>query len=411
VLLGSPMGSSSPGVKEARGGDLSDGEAASSSAPYEEKMPAASSSSPMLTSTASCSSSSSSALPQAPKDRVEEESVDKQIAACSENTTMVGETRLRAVDDPTLALPKPSRADWKAELVKLRSMAEDPSVADDEKIRLLHEALQQRIEDTRSNEEVKASVLKRLETLQSDQDRCEIEIQRINNIRGKLEACCREQKETMTNLAKENQQIAEEEQSRHTELKDKFQAAIKDVQEKMDAELEVRQGFLKENDDLRGKLQKFNETYETQEAQLAEQQENRNKEMQAAQERLTEHEAMCAASKVNASQLEKQNEGLKKTQTTLQNDLQGILKKFDEFSTQVTGSNKRHSECKEEIDSLQSHMEELEKENVDLRNSARLSELSSEQQVMQKQRDALEKLCDNLHKENQRLKQQLPEKR
>eukprot|EP00439_Symbiodinium_sp_Y106_P040594 s274_g4.t8 len=128
------------------------------------------------------------------------------------------------------------------------------------------------------------------------------------------------------------------------------------------------------------------------EAQLAEQQENRNKEMQAAQERLTEHEAMCAASKVNASQLEKQNEGLKKTQTTLQNDLQGILKKFDEFSTQVTGSNKRHSECKEEIDSLQSHMEDLEKENVDLRNSARLSELSSEQQVMQKQRDALEKL-------------------
>ena len=45
---------------------------------------------------------------------------------------------------------------------------------------------------------------------------------------------------------------------------EKFQAAIQDVQEKMDAELEVRQGFLKENDDLRSKLQKFNETYETQ---------------------------------------------------------------------------------------------------------------------------------------------------
>ena len=29
---------------------------------------------------------------------------------------------------------------------------------------------------------------------------------------------------------------------------EKFQVAIQDVQEKMDAELEVRQGFLKEND-------------------------------------------------------------------------------------------------------------------------------------------------------------------
>ena len=27
----------------------------------------------------------------------------------------------------------------------------------------------------------------------------------------------------------------------------------------------------------------------------------------------------------------------------LQNDLQGILKKFDDFSKQVSGSNKRHS--------------------------------------------------------------------
>eukprot|EP00434_Breviolum_minutum_P030378 symbB.v1.2.026870.t1/scaffold2718.1/size72361/8 len=179
----------------------------------------------------------------------------------------------------------------------------------------------------------------------------------------------------------------------------------------MDAELEVRQGFLKENDDLRSKLQKFNETYESQEAQLAEQQETREREMQAATERLKEHEAMCASSKANATQLEKQNETLRKTQAVLQNDLQGILKKFDEFSKQVSGSNQRHSECKEEIDSLQAHMEELEKENAELRNNAKLSELVTEQQVMQKQCDALEKLCDNLHKDNQKLKDQMREKR
>merc|ERR1711920_420239 len=108
--------------------------------------------------------------------------------------------------------------------------------------------------------------------------------------------------------------MGEEEQSRHTELKDKFQQAIKDVQEKMDAELEVRQHFLKENEELRGKLLKFTETYEAQERQLAEQRESRGREMEVAQQRLREHEAMCSESKTKTAQLEKQNEGLRKSQ-------------------------------------------------------------------------------------------------
>ncbi|CAJ1328885.1 unnamed protein product [Effrenium voratum] len=391
------MGSASPGKPAS--GDLPEEKAESENC---EEM--ADSSMNALFATNSCSSSSS-AMPQ----KREDESLDRQIAACSEGGAPKSEQRPRAADDPAFSLKV--SVEWKAELQKIRQSVEDPSVSDEEKIRILHEALQQRIDDTRAQEEVKASVQKRLESLSADRERYDAEVQRIATMKVKLEACCREQKEQMNSLAKENQKLAEEERERHSELKEKFQAAIQDVQEKMDAELEVRQGFLKENDDLRSKLQKFNETYEAQEAQLAEQQEAREKEMQAATERLKEHEAMCTASKTNATQLEKQNETLRKTQTVLQNDLQGILKKFDEFSKQVSGSNKRHSECKEEIDSLQAHMEELEKENSELRSSARLSEVAAEQQVMQKQRDALEKLCDNLQKENKGYQQQLREKR
>mmetsp|Transcript_47723 Transcript_47723/g.75989 ORF Transcript_47723/g.75989 Transcript_47723/m.75989 type:complete len:400 (-) Transcript_47723:54-1253(-) len=399
------MGSSSPGSKPvgSNQGELPQSEAETTE--EADPSPAAGSRSTVMAGpTASCSSSSAM-----PKEKVEDESVDRQIAACSEGGAPKSEQRLRAVEDPAFSL-KVSR-DWKAELQTIRASMEDPNTSEEEKIRILHEALQQRIDDTRAQEEVKASVQKRIETLTAERERCDTEALRLNSMKVKLEVCCREQKEQMNGLAKENQNLAEEERQRHTELKEKFQAAIKDVQEKMDAELEVRQGFLKENDDLRSKLQKFNETYESQEAQLAEQQETREKEMQAATERLKEHEAMCAASKANATQLEKQNETLKKTQSVLQSDLQGILKKFDEFSKQVSGSNKRHSECKEEIDSLQAHMEELEKENSELRSSARLSELASEQQVMQKQCDALEKLCDNLQKDNQKLKEQLREER
>merc|ERR1712060_960108 len=189
------------------------------------------------------------------------------------------------------------------------------------------------------------------------------------------------------------------EQSRHSELKAKFEQAITWVQEKMDAELEVRRHFLKENEELRGKLLKFTETYEAQEKQLAEQREARGREMEVAQQRLKEHESMCQESKIKTASLEKQNETLRKSQTVLRDELQTILGKFDEFHEAVTGSNQRHGECKVEIESLQSKLQDLEKENVDLRNSAQLSQLTEDQQKAKKQRDALERLCDNLQKE------------
>eukprot|EP00930_Biecheleria_cincta_P098209 TRINITY_DN89889_c0_g1_i1.p1 TRINITY_DN89889_c0_g1~~TRINITY_DN89889_c0_g1_i1.p1 ORF type:complete len:392 (+),score=116.14 TRINITY_DN89889_c0_g1_i1:63-1238(+) len=365
---------------------------------------------------ASSSSSSSSSFVSKPATALAKQELapgddlDKAIAECSESSATASgkpEGRLRAIDDPELAVPKQSRADWKAEVQQIRAMVVDQTISDEKKLELLHEALQQRIDDTRAHDEVKVLALKRLEATSAERDRCQGEIQRTSVYKQKLEACCREQKEHMDSLSEENQRLAEEERSRHTELKEKFQQAIKDVQEKMDAELEVREHFLKENDDLRIKLQKFNETYEAQERQLAEQQEAREKEMQAAQQRLHEHEVMSVSSKANATQLEKQNETLRKTQKVLQDELQSILNKFDEFSKAVSGSNQHHSECKEEIDTLQAKMELLEKENLDLRGNARLAEMNSEQQIAQKQRDALEKLCDNLQKENRTLRKQL----
>merc|ERR1712066_733443 len=122
-----------------------------------------------------------------------------------------------------------------------------------------------------------------------------------------------------------------------------------------------------------------------------------------AQERLREHEVMCAESRTKTATLEKQNEVLRKQQTVLRDELQSILGKFDEFHEAVTGSNQRHGECKVEIDTLQTRLQDLEKENTDLRNSSELSQLTQEQQVAQKQRDALERLCDNLQKENRKL--------
>merc|ERR1719387_1737582 len=288
--------------------------------------------------------------------------------------------------DPALNPPAQSRPDWAADISSMKQLVEDKSASDEEKVRLLHEALSQRIEDTKILDEHKAIALRRLVDAAKERDRCKAETQRALQARAKLEGSCRELQQQKTDIALENHRIAEEEHTRHTELKQKFEQAIKDVQEKMDAELEVRQHFLKENEELRGKLLKFTETYEAQEQQLAEQRESRQQEMEVAQQRLREHETACSESKVKTASLEKQNEGLRKSQAVLRTELQTILGKFDEFHEAVTGSNTRHGECKVEIDNLQLKLQETEKENVDLKNSPELQKASEDAKVAEKQR-------------------------
>merc|ERR1712060_611891 len=110
--------------------------------------------------------------------------------------------------------------------------------------------------------------------------------------------------------------------ARQGELNDKFQAAMKDVEEKMTAESEIREHFIKENDELRTKLDKFTETYEEQERQLTEQSAVRTKEMEGAKERLKEYKAKGIESAANATALDKKNKALQKTTVTLRAELQ-----------------------------------------------------------------------------------------
>mmetsp|Transcript_103144 Transcript_103144/g.204893 ORF Transcript_103144/g.204893 Transcript_103144/m.204893 type:complete len:391 (+) Transcript_103144:79-1251(+) len=358
--------------------------------------------------------SATTSSPSAALETAEEgnDALSAALAACEDggNTSGAASTKAtvpRPQDDPALALPVPSRPDWEAEMKVLNQTIEDPSVSDEDTVRILHDALVQRIEDTRAQDESTTGAIRRLDEAAKERERARAENQRTLAVKAKLESSCRDLQQQKSAIAAENQRIREEEQSRHTELKEKFQQAIKDVQEKMDAELEVRQHFLRENEDLRGKLAKFTETYEAQERQVAEQREAREKEMEVAQQRLKEHETMCGDSKVKTAALTKQNEVLRKSTAVLRDELQTILGKFDGIHEAVTGSNQRHGDCKTEIDTLQARLQDLEKENGELRNNSQLTQLTEEQNRASKQRDALERLCENLQKENRTLREQL----
>lgn len=296
---------------------------------------------------------------------------------------------------------------WAEELERAQEIVDLGDMSDQEKVRALSEILTRRIEEARVLEESTSISARRLEEATKSRDRFRSEHARAGTAKAKLEGSCRDFQQQKQNIAKENARIQAEEQSRHAELKEKFEQAIKDVQEKMDAELEVQQHFLKENKDLRGKLEKFTETYEAQEEQLAEQRESRERELEMAQQRLQEHETLCRESKVKSAKFEKENTALRKSETTLRAELQTIMGRFDDFHDAITGSNQRHGDCKEKIDTLQGELGELEKDNAELKKPEELNRVLEEKSVNQKQVDALDKLCNNLAREKDKLEAQL----
>merc|ERR1712007_146212 len=319
----------------------------------------------------------------------------------------LAEDRAKRLTDPSLAVPVPSRPDWDAEMEVLRALVDDLNVSNEQKVQVLHEALVQRIDDEGKADEVKNRLHRRRHDASSERDRLRGEVQRALNMKSKLEVSCRDLQQLKVSITKENERIEEEEQSRHFDMKEKFEEAIKDVQEKMDQDLEVQQHKVKENEDLRSKLTEFTEQYEAQEKQDEEQQLAREHNIEFAEQQIKKHEGARAEAKHNTAYLEKQNEAMRKSQPKLRAEVKAIVEKFDEFRDSVTGTNERHADCKTEIESLRDELHELERVNSDLKKCPRIATLQHEQQEAQKQRIALDKLCKDLERQNRKLEEQV----
>eukprot|EP00746_Dinoflagellata_sp_MGD_P165183 gnl/MRDRNA2_/MRDRNA2_94309_c0_seq1.p1 gnl/MRDRNA2_/MRDRNA2_94309_c0~~gnl/MRDRNA2_/MRDRNA2_94309_c0_seq1.p1 ORF type:complete len:342 (+),score=131.01 gnl/MRDRNA2_/MRDRNA2_94309_c0_seq1:85-1110(+) len=277
---------------------------------------------------------------------------------------------------------------------------------EEDRAKALYDFLLGQIERCRELEEEVQTSDRRQDEAGKERDQNRAEIGKAQTAKAKLETSCKELQRQKESLVNENKRIAEEEQGRHEELQEKFQQTISDVQEKMDAEVQVREHFMKENEELQVKFAKFMETYEAQEQQLEENRAAREMEMEVAEARLNEHEVMCRESRTKVVDTQKKNERLRKSEASLRAQLQTVLGKFDEFHKAVTGSNTKHTEYKEEIDDLQKKLAELEEENTELRKQSSGS-AHKDREVAQRQRDALDKLCSNLRSGVAKLQEEL----
>mmetsp|Transcript_92884 Transcript_92884/g.200819 ORF Transcript_92884/g.200819 Transcript_92884/m.200819 type:complete len:399 (+) Transcript_92884:64-1260(+) len=328
---------------------------------------------------------------------------------------LIREARQAKYDPPKAAeepspppdLPRPSRPEWKKEIERLRQLVDSPETPDAERIRLLHEALAQRIEDCKGLDEHFCLIDHRCQDLSQERTRCRIEIQKASSSKAKLEDDCRGLEQKKTSIPEETERQLREEEARLEDLESKMEAAMKDTQKKMDAEKEIQEHFTKENQDLKEKMDKFTETCDAQERQLAEKCDLRSSELRTAVDKLSEYETQIVKSKATSVVLEKKNKELTKAIPGLQAELQALLGKFNDSQDEVSTYNEQHRECKTAHEEVQNQLSELEAENAELRNSERLADVTKEQEATKKQCDTLHGLCTNLQKEVDGLRKQL----
>lgn len=303
--------------------------------------------------------------------------------------------------DQSLALPTASRADWTAEISKIRKLISDDKVSEDEKISMLVEALESRINDTKAYDDHSGSMEKRHEGVIRERGRVRSEAVEASNGRTNVEERCQSLRKLEVELKAENRELVEEEQSRHAELKGKFEEAMTDVQEKMHPDFEAEAAIRKENDGLQVKFDEISETCAKQESAVTEKCESRAHYLTELKEQVIEYETRCRELKAKADPLEVNIKGMRKSLPVLRKEVDGMMGKFDDINESATSFNERHTECKADIEALNARWEVLAKENAAAKENEAFVEATQEQQKAKKQRDMLEKLYNNLMKENQ----------
>lgn len=323
----------------------------------------------------------------------------KENATDADNHKDAAVAVAREPREPSLPLPAPSKSDWAVEMSDICKTVEDTSISEEEKIRVLYDALELRVRDTRAYEEYLTSAFTRLDDVARERDHYRSEVTKVGQAKAKFEDICQELRQTRLELSQENKQVAEDAEKQHSELSEKREETLKDVDEKMEADHEVNESFCKENDDLRKKFEEFSKACEAQVEELAEKSEASFEYLEVLKSKDTEYEAMGTESKKKADQFTTQNKSLKKSTTLLRNEVNDYVKRFDDMHESVSSTSEARNEYKTEMDAMTERLDALQKENVEVKGDKTLDNLTNEQKAMKKQCEALQRLCDNLQME------------
>ncbi|KAL8247614.1 hypothetical protein R6Q59_008830 [Mikania micrantha] len=229
------------------------------------------------------------------------------------------------------------------------------------------------------------------------------------SIRDKLESLCRELQHQNKMLMDECKRVSTESQNSRLELSNKFQKAIKGVNNKLDEQRDDNLTQLMENE-INKLKQKEGQVVFT-EQQYAHQLKQKTLELQIADLKIQQHEEKSVKEQSQMKMYAEQVSQLLATEKNLQLQLTADGEKFQQFQDALVKSNEVFETFKQEIGKLTKSIKELKRENSFLKvktekSDFTLVQLVEEREHMKKQlektrnqKQKLESLCRSLQAE------------
>ncbi|PHT31977.1 hypothetical protein CQW23_28314 [Capsicum baccatum] len=230
-------------------------------------------------------------------------------------------------------------------------------------------------------------------------------------VRDKLESLCRELQRQNKVLLDECKRVSSEGQNLRLDLSDKFQDAIKDVNNKLEEQKDECLLQLKENEMLKSKLKQLVDQYTLSEQQFANKLKQKSLELQLADLKIKQHEEQIKQEQSQMKIYSNQVSQLLATEKNLRLQLTADGEKFKQFQEALLKSNEVFETLKQDIEKMAKSIKELKKENAFLKgkcdkSDVTLIELAEEREFLKRQlektrnqKERLEALCRSLQAE------------
>uniref|UniRef100_A0A7S0N6Y8 Alpha-taxilin n=1 Tax=Pyramimonas obovata TaxID=1411642 RepID=A0A7S0N6Y8_9CHLO len=245
-------------------------------------------------------------------------------------------------------------------------------------------------------------------------DKALAELHRVNTVKEKLEALCRELQKQNKLIHEESKRAAQEDQEKRKELSARFQDTVTEINTRLTQQGEERTKQIQENDALRDKLIEFGEKLEAREAMHANELKAKSLEAELYMKRLEQEVAVNHESQLKLEAYTEQASFLTKTEAELRSQLATYRDKFEGFQEMLTTSHEAFQSFKNDIEMMSKKIKKLEKENLGLREKTAKSDMAMIQlldekttfaqraEEQTKKNKALEGLCRSLQAERKK---------
>jgi chromosome segregation ATPase len=230
-------------------------------------------------------------------------------------------------------------------------------------------------------------------------------------MRDKLQDLCRELQKKNKQLAEESHRLIESELSKRKEMSNGFSSSIQDISMKLELQADSSKAQLQENESLRSKLKELLEKFDMQQQYFDNSVKTKDLEIQLAQAKLAQQEAISAQEKEKYGALLKHGVTQEQTIDELKQQISMYNEKFDTFQTSIQTSNKYFEgykntlkEYKEKIDEITKLKLKADRENIALKERVKAADVKISKLIVHEKEVAalraskvkLEKLCRSL---------------